>query len=95
MQYSSPQAIWNLLFGVKQPSFKQNEGTDVFHIIILVFSCSAFFFVFFSCHYFSLSFVHSWFCLNYELVNIEWCSLDLNYLLLYSKKGKLTTVYWL
>ncbi|GKV01403.1 hypothetical protein SLEP1_g13958 [Rubroshorea leprosula] len=26
MQYASPKAIWNLLFGVKSPSFKQNEG---------------------------------------------------------------------
>ncbi|XP_015874923.3 protein SUPPRESSOR OF QUENCHING 1, chloroplastic [Ziziphus jujuba] len=26
MQYASPKAIWNLLFGVNQPSFGQNEG---------------------------------------------------------------------
>ncbi|KAF3453098.1 hypothetical protein FNV43_RR03532 [Rhamnella rubrinervis] len=26
MQYASPKAIWNLLFGVNQPSFEQNEG---------------------------------------------------------------------
>ncbi|GLT71599.1 hypothetical protein SLA2020_436050 [Shorea laevis] len=26
MQYASPKAFWNLLFGVKSPSFRQNEG---------------------------------------------------------------------
>lgn len=26
MQYASPKAIWNLLFGVNSPSLKQNEG---------------------------------------------------------------------
>ncbi|KAL5565895.1 hypothetical protein UlMin_029059 [Ulmus minor] len=26
MQYASPQAIWNLLFGVNQPSFERNDG---------------------------------------------------------------------
>ncbi|XP_028779438.1 protein SUPPRESSOR OF QUENCHING 1, chloroplastic [Neltuma alba] len=26
MQYASPKAIWNLLFGVSQPSLEQNEG---------------------------------------------------------------------
>ncbi|KAG8648320.1 hypothetical protein MANES_09G177500v8 [Manihot esculenta] len=26
MQYASPQAIWNLVFGVNKPDFKQNEG---------------------------------------------------------------------
>ncbi|KAJ9186012.1 hypothetical protein P3X46_005570 [Hevea brasiliensis] len=28
MQYASPQAIWNLVFGVNKQDFKQNEGTD-------------------------------------------------------------------
>ncbi|CAK7340522.1 unnamed protein product [Dovyalis caffra] len=27
MQYASPKAVWNLLFGVKTPSFEQNEST--------------------------------------------------------------------
>lgn len=26
MQYASPKALWNLLFGVNQPSFQQREG---------------------------------------------------------------------
>lgn len=26
MQYASPKAIWNLLFGVGSPPFKQSEG---------------------------------------------------------------------
>ncbi|XP_023894808.2 protein SUPPRESSOR OF QUENCHING 1, chloroplastic isoform X2 [Quercus suber] len=30
MQYSSPKAIWNLLFGVKRPSFESNEGESRF-----------------------------------------------------------------
>lgn len=26
MQYASPKAIWNMVFGVTQPSFGQNDG---------------------------------------------------------------------
>ncbi|PQM37924.1 NHL repeat-containing protein 2 [Prunus yedoensis var. nudiflora] len=29
MQYASPKAIWNVIFGINQPSLKQKEGTDV------------------------------------------------------------------
>ena len=67
MQYSSPKAIWNLLFGVKRPSFESNEGTDAFHVTILVFSCAAFFFpLSLIAILFLLSVALSLFCINYE-----------------------------
>ena len=34
MQYASPKAIWNLLFGVSRPTFEKNEGNDIFHQIV-------------------------------------------------------------
>ncbi|XP_068341713.1 protein SUPPRESSOR OF QUENCHING 1, chloroplastic isoform X2 [Pyrus communis] len=33
MQYTSPQAIWNVIFGINQPSFKQKEGESRFERI--------------------------------------------------------------
>lgn len=35
MQYASPKAIWNVLFGVNRPSFEQTEGISMFQIIHL------------------------------------------------------------
>lgn len=29
MQYTSPKAIWNLLFGVNQPSFQNNANSGI------------------------------------------------------------------
>ena len=46
MQYASPKAIWNLLFGVNRPTFGKNEGNDIFHQIVsyghfyLLFLCA-------------------------------------------------------
>lgn len=31
MQYASPKAIWNMLLGVNQQSFKSDKGTDRCH----------------------------------------------------------------
>lgn len=50
MQYTSPKAIWNLLFGVDQPSFEPNKGTDTCPVkypkaaLCFSFSLIAFFF---------------------------------------------------
>jgi hypothetical protein len=50
MEYTSPKAIWNLLFGVDQPSFEPNKGTDTCHVtypkaaLFFSFSLIAFFF---------------------------------------------------
>lgn len=33
MQYGSPKAIWNLLFGVSSPPFEQNEGNSHFCLV--------------------------------------------------------------
>lgn len=53
MQYASPQAIWNLFFGVNRPTFEMNEGIDIFQIVSYghflfsfpVPSCTHFFFL--------------------------------------------------
>lgn len=51
MQYASPKAIWNLLFGVNRPTFGKNEGNDIFHqIVSYVHSLSFFSFVLFYFH---------------------------------------------
>jgi len=28
MQYASPKALWNLIFGMNSPSFEPNEGNS-------------------------------------------------------------------
>lgn len=32
MQYASPKSVWNIFFGVTQPSLKQTEGNDMHEI---------------------------------------------------------------
>lgn len=36
MQYASPKAIWNVLFGVNRPLFEPNDGIFMFLMVLIV-----------------------------------------------------------
>lgn len=68
MQYASTKAIWNLLFGVNQPSFEQNKGNKTINLgISMIFSSATclfllllFFFYSFFASFFSYSCRFTW-----------------------------------